>query len=181
MKILILEDYRGAALALQHLLEKQGHTVVAMYMGVTGFQPFTALNYDKSEVVVDFKQFDVALVDGQMYYKLPSNKVKCIDFGSVAVAHLVDAGVPCIGISSAAYMNGSMTAAGAVCGANKMAVISALFLGRATIEEMLASKKGEMPAALKALDRPWHDTTVKQDPEVMEALKPFVDEWFAKS
>lgn len=181
MNILILEDFKGAALALQHLLEKQGHKVVAMYMGVSGFSPFTALNYDKTETVVDFKQFDVALVDGQMYYKLPSNKVKCLDFGTVAVAHLVDAGVPCIGISSAAYMNQSMTGSGATCSANKMAVISALLLERTTIEEMLAAKKGDLPAALKELDRPWHDTTVKHDQTVMDAVKPFVDEWFQKS
>jgi len=135
MKILIVEDFRALAKALQETLQSLGHQVQTV-VGFSDLETLQAVDMDGNAVTLAGADFQFALVDGQIeqFNGKPDSPIT----GPDVVAHLVKLGVTCFGMSTENEHNSTMVANGAVNAANKAIVFAAFVGGVMTAENAIA-------------------------------------------
>jgi len=138
MNILIVEDFRPVAKIFTEMFEQLGHKVV----WVIGFKDknvknLMAITATGEELRLNAKEFDLALVDGELQFS--TSEKDLYEGGPDAVAKLSKAGITCVGISSLAPINKTMKQAGAVLAGQKIVMVLALVVGKfITLEDLKA-------------------------------------------
>ncbi len=134
MRVLIVQDFLAIGRLEAKMFSDLGHEVT----WVTGFKDIATLEgyrTDKSTVMVGC-QYDVALVDGQVYG--PSGKVEAI--GDKVVARLLVSGVGCvIANSSQDGYNVEMVKAGAHRAINQVVLFVTMVIANLTTPEDLVA------------------------------------------